>query len=81
LAYVQYLAYVQAKPEVKANLEDISVVCNYPDVFFEVKKLPLDWEIEFSVDLISGTHPIHKAPYCMPPTDLRELKEQLQEFL
>jgi hypothetical protein len=38
-----YLAYVQAKPEVRTKLEDIPVVCNYPDVFSEVTGLPPDW--------------------------------------
>jgi hypothetical protein len=75
-----YLAYVQAKPEVRTKLEDIPVVCNYPDVFSEVTGLPLDREIEFSIDLMPATQPIHKAPYRMAPTELQELKEQLQEL-
>jgi hypothetical protein len=29
---------------------------------------------------VPGTQPIHKAPYHMAPTELRELKEQLQEL-
>jgi hypothetical protein len=76
-----YLAYVQAKPEAQSKLEDIPVVCNYPDVFSEIMGLPPDREIEFSIDLMPGTQPIHKAPYRMAPTELRELKEQLQELL
>jgi hypothetical protein len=42
---------------------------------------PPDREIEFTIDLILGIQPIHKALYRMAPTELRELKEQLQEFL
>jgi hypothetical protein len=76
-----YLAYVQTKLEVQLKLEDIPVVCNYPDVFFEVTGLPPNWEIEFSIDLMPRIQPIHKAPYYMAPTKLRELKEQLQELL
>jgi hypothetical protein len=77
-----YFAYVQAKPEVRVKLEDIPMVCNYPDVFFsEIIGLPPDREVEFSIDLIPGTQPIHKAPYRMAPSELRELKEQLQELL
>jgi hypothetical protein len=53
------------------------VVCNYPDVFSEVIGLPS----EFVIDLVLGTQPIHKAPYCMALTELRELKKQLQELL
>jgi ribonuclease HI len=76
-----YLAYGQAKPEVRVKLEDIPVVRNYSDVFSEITGLPPDREVEFSIDLIPGTQPIHKAPYRMVPTELRELKEQLQELL
>ncbi|XP_062176061.1 uncharacterized protein LOC133881117 [Alnus glutinosa] len=64
-----YLAYAQSKPETQPKLEDIPVVCNYPDVFFEVVGLPPDREIEFSIDLVPGTQPIHKAPYGMAPTN------------
>jgi hypothetical protein len=62
-------------------LEEILVVCRYSDAFFEITGLPSDREVEFSIDLVSGTQPIHKAPYRMAPTELRELKEQLQELL
>jgi hypothetical protein len=68
------------KLEVERKLEDIPVACNYPDVFAKVVTgLPLDREIEFTIDLIPRTQPIHKAPYCMAPAKLKELKEQLQE--
>jgi hypothetical protein len=58
------------------------VACDYPDVFAEVvTRLPPDREIEFTIDLIPGTQPIHKAPYRMVPAELKELKKQLQELL
>jgi hypothetical protein len=43
--------------------------------------LPPDREIEFTIELMPGTQPIHKAPYRMAPTELKELKEQLQDLL
>ena len=43
--------------------------------------LPLNREIEFVIDLVPGTTPISKAPYRMAPTELKELKVQLQELL
>jgi hypothetical protein len=72
-----YLAYVVAKPEVESKLEDIPVVRHYPYVFRKVTRLPLDLEIEFTIELMLGTQPIQKTPYHMAPTELRELKEQL----
>jgi hypothetical protein len=76
-----YLAYVQAKSETQAKLEDSPIVCHYTDVFSDITGLPPDREVEFSINLVPGTQPIHKAPYRMAPTELRELKEQLQELL
>jgi len=77
------LSAVQAVKNVRdgAKLKEIPVVCHYSNVFSEITGLPLNREVEFSIDLVSGTHPIHKAPYRMAPTELRELKEQLKELL
>jgi hypothetical protein len=73
---------MKVKPEVEKKLEDIPVVSDYPDVFAEISSgLPPDREIEFTIDLLSGTQPIDKAPYRMAPIELKELKEQLQELL
>lgn len=65
-----YLAYVLAKPEVKSKFEDILVVHHYLDVFAEVTGLPLDQEIEFTIDLVPETQPIYKALYDMAPIEL-----------
>jgi hypothetical protein len=68
--------------ESELKLEDVPIVCDYPDIFSEVYSgLPPDREIEFTIDLVPGTQPIHKAPYRMAPAELKELKEQLQEIL
>jgi hypothetical protein len=72
---------VLANPKVKSKLKDIPVIYHYLDVFIEVTGLPPNREIEFTIDLVLGTRPIHKAPYYRAPTELRELKEQLQELL
>jgi hypothetical protein len=72
---------VLAKPKVEQKLEEIAVVCHYPDVFVEATGLPPDREVEFTIDLVPGAQPIHKASYHMAPVELKELKEQLQELL
>jgi hypothetical protein len=43
--------------------------------------MPPDRDIEFAIELQPGTTPISKRPYRMPPTELAELKKQLQELL
>ncbi|KAK5830740.1 hypothetical protein PVK06_014535 [Gossypium arboreum] len=43
--------------------------------------MPLEREVEFSIDLIPGTTPISIAPYRVAPIELKELKTQLQELV
>jgi hypothetical protein len=64
------------------KLEDIPIVCEYPDDFpDELPGMPPDRDVEFVIELQPGTAPISKRPYCMPPNELAELKLQLQELL
>jgi hypothetical protein len=67
---------------VAIQLEDIPVVCEYPDVFLDdLPGMPPDKDVEFVIELQPGTAPISKRPYRMPPKELAELKVQLQELL
>jgi hypothetical protein len=67
---------------IELPLKKIPVVCEYADVFpDELPGMPLDRDIEFAIELQPGTTPISKRPYRMPPTELAELKKQLQELL
>jgi hypothetical protein len=64
------------------SLEDIKVVCEYPDVFpEELPGTPPDRDVEFVIDLLPGTAPISKRPYRMSSTQLLELKKQMKELL
>ena len=77
-----YLAYVIDTEKNEVKLDDILIVCEFPDTFpEELPGLPPDREIEFSIDLAPSTAPIYIAPYHMTPTKLRELKEQLQDLM
>jgi hypothetical protein len=63
-------------------LENIKVVCEYPDVFpEELPGMPPDHDIEFSIELLPGTAPISKRPFRMDVKDLVELKKQIEELL
>jgi hypothetical protein len=67
---------------VTVQLENIPVVCEYPDVFpDDLPGMPPDRDVEFVIELQPGTAPISKRPYRMPPKELAELKIQLQELL
>jgi hypothetical protein len=63
-------------------LENIKVVCEFPDVFSEeLLGMPPDRDIEFSIELLPGTAAISKRPYRMDIKDLVELKKQIEELL
>jgi hypothetical protein len=65
-----------------SHLDEIPVVCEYPDVLpDELPAMPLDRDVEFVIELQLGTTPISKRPYRMPPKELAELKNKLQELL
>jgi hypothetical protein len=52
------------------------------DVFpEELPGMPPDRDIEFSIELLTGTAPISKIPYRMGVKDLVELKKQIDELL
>jgi hypothetical protein len=66
----------------ESQVKKIPVVCEYADVFpDELPGLPPDWDIEFAIELQSGTTPISMWLYWMRPAELAELKKQLQELL
>ena len=77
-----YLAYVVEAGKEGTLVDEIPVVREFPDVFSDdIAGLPPEREVEFTIDLISGTEPISIPPYRMAPTELRELKAQLEELL
>jgi hypothetical protein len=62
--------------QTEKNLEDIPVVCEYPNVFStDYFGLPPQREVEFGIECVPGTNPISKAPYRMASSKLKELKE------
>ena len=48
---------------------------------FDLPGVPPDRDIDFDIDLEPGTKPISIPPYRMTPTELKELKDQLQDLL
>ena len=64
------------------NLENIPVIREFSDVFpEELPGVPPEREVDLSIEVVHGTTPISRAPYRMAPTELKELKTQLQELL
>ena len=63
LAKMESCLYALAST-IATALENIPVVCEYPDVFpEELPGMPPDREVEFVIELKPGTAPISRQPY------------------
>ncbi|XP_073298486.1 uncharacterized protein [Primulina huaijiensis] len=68
--------------EGSGNVSDVDIVKDYLDVFADdVSGFPPDREVEFVIDIVPGTAQISEATSRMSPTEMKELKRQLQELL
>ncbi|KAA0041109.1 hypothetical protein E6C27_scaffold128G00120 [Cucumis melo var. makuwa] len=77
-----FLAHIVVVQREKLKPEDVPVVKEFLDVFpDDLSGLPPDREIEFTIELLPETAPISQAPYRMAPSELKELKMQLQELV
>ena len=62
------------------TITQIPVIGEFEDVFQSISWLPPQQEIDFFIELIPATAPISKALYRMAPTEMQELKKQIQEL-
>ena len=77
-----FLALILDSKREQVNLENIPVIREVPDVFpKELPGVPPEREVDLSIEVVQGTTPISRTPYRMAPTELKELKNQLQELL
>ena len=77
-----YLAHVVDTRSDEVRLENVPVVREFLDLFpDDLLGLPPERETDFLIDLVPGTAPISLPPYRMAPTELKELKAQLQELV
>ena len=77
-----YLAHIRDVEIETPSIESIPVVSEFREVLpTDFPGMPPDRDIDFCIDLESGTSPIFIHPYRMAPTELRELKAQIQELL
>ena len=79
--YEAFLALILDSKRGQVDVEKIPVVREFPDVFpKELPGIPLEREVDLSIQIVPGTTPVSRVPYRMAPTEL-ELKVQLQELL
>jgi len=76
---------IVAQTEKKSTLEQIGMiplVQEYADVFpDEIPELPPSRDVDFTINLIPRAGPMSMAPYRMTPTELAELKKQIEDLL
>ena len=64
------------------DVEKIPVVREFPNVFPKwLPGIPLEREVDLSIEIVPRTVPMSRAPYRIAPMELKELKSQLQELL
>ena len=57
------------------------VVREFLDVFLkDLSGLPLNKELEFEIELLSGSAPIFIPPYRMAPAELKKIKDPTSRF-
>ena len=77
-----FLAVILDSKRSQVDVEKIPVVREFPDVFpEELPGIPLEREVDLAIEIVLGTVLMSRAPYRMAPTELKELKSQLQELL
>ena len=77
-----FLALILDSKREQVNLENIPVIREFPNVFpDELPGVPPEREVDLSIEVVQGTTHILRTPYRMAPTELKELKTQLQELL
>ena len=80
--YEAFFALILDSKRGQVDVEKISVVKEFPDVFpEELPGIPLEREVDLSIEIVPRTAPMSRAPYRMAPIELKELKVQLQELL
>ncbi|GJS20030.1 putative reverse transcriptase domain-containing protein [Tanacetum coccineum] len=77
-----FLAHVTEKKPKEKRLEDMPIICNFPEVFHDdLSGLPPSRQVEFQIDLVPGVAHVARAPYRLASFEMRELSEQLRELL
>ncbi|XP_073287620.1 uncharacterized protein [Primulina huaijiensis] len=77
-----YLIYAVDVSKDVIDVKNIPVVNEFPDVFSdEIPGFPPEREMEAEIELVLGTAPISRAPYRLAPSEMKELKQQLQDLL
>ena len=77
-----FLALILDSKSGQVDVENILVVRELPDIFpEELPGISLERQLDLSIENVPRTTPMSRTPYRMDPTELKELKSQLQELM
>ncbi|GKA58979.1 putative reverse transcriptase domain-containing protein [Tanacetum coccineum] len=76
-----FIAHVIEKEPNEKRLEDVPIICDFPEVFpDDLPGFSPPRQVEFRIELVPGAVPIAYALYCLAPSELKELSDQLKEL-
>nr|GFA00497.1 retrotransposon protein, putative, Ty3-gypsy subclass [Tanacetum cinerariifolium] len=76
-----FVAQVVEKEPAERHLEDVPVICKFPNVFPEdLPGLPPPRQVEFEIELVPRVAHMARMPYWLAPSKMKELAKQLQEL-
>nr|GEW84659.1 putative reverse transcriptase domain, ribonuclease H-like domain protein [Tanacetum cinerariifolium] len=76
-----FITQVTEKEPAKKQLQDVPVICNFPEVFLDdLPGLPPPRQVEFKIEVIPDAAPVARAPYRLAPSELKVLSDQLKEL-
>ncbi|XP_070009610.1 uncharacterized protein [Nicotiana sylvestris] len=80
--YLAYLAYVRDTIAESPTIDSVPVAREFANVFpSNLPSMPPDRDIDVCIYLAPSTQPISIPMYHMPPKELKELNEKLEELL
>nr|GEU98436.1 reverse transcriptase domain-containing protein [Tanacetum cinerariifolium] len=68
-----FIAQVTENEPAKKQLQDVPVICNFPEVFLDdLPRLPPPRQVEFKIKLIPSIAPVARVPYSLAPSEVKE---------
>ncbi|GJZ80149.1 putative reverse transcriptase domain-containing protein [Tanacetum coccineum] len=65
-----FVAYVTEKEPKEKRLEDMPIICDFPEVFpDDLPGLPPPRQVDFRIELVLGSAPVARAPYRLAPSE------------
>ncbi|GKC46703.1 putative reverse transcriptase domain-containing protein [Tanacetum coccineum] len=76
-----FLAYVTEKEPSEKRLQDVHVICDFPEVFpDDLPGPPPPRQVEFRMELVPGATLVAHAVYRLAPSEMKKLSDQLKEL-